>query len=96
MNGVVVGEGSECNKAIIAENAVIGNGCFLGYGEEKENELDPRIYNAGLVTIGEKTVVPDNIKIGKNTVVMGETVESDYKDNELPSGKFIVKAGDEA
>ncbi len=96
MNGVVVGEGTECNKAIIAENAVIGNGCFLGYGEEKENELDSRIYNAGLVTIGEKTVIPDSIRIGKNTVVMGETTESDYKDSELPGGKFIVKAGDEA
>ena len=38
----------------------------------------PKIYNSGLVTIGECTVIPDGVKIGKNTAVSGETKPEDY------------------
>ena len=33
----------------------------------------PKIYNSGLVTIGEWSVIPDNVKVGKNTAISGET-----------------------
>lgn len=96
MNEVVVGEGAQCYKAIIAEGAQIGKNAFLGEGEEVPNETDPKIYNAGLVTIGEKTVIPDNVRIGKNSVVLGNTEASDYADGVLKSGSTLIKAGDEA
>ena len=52
------------------------------------------IYNSGLVTIGECTVIPDNVKVGKNTAISGETTSDDYPDGLLPSGGIIIKAGD--
>lgn len=94
MNEASIGAGGEVNKAIIAENAVIGDNVKLGVGEEAENETDPHIYNHGLVTVGEKTIIPNNVSIGKNSVVAGETTEADYSNNYLPSGKTLVKAGD--
>ena len=94
MNDAVVGDGSECNKAIIAEGAKIGNGTVIGVGEEAPNETDPHIYNAGLVTIGEKTVVPDGVRVGKNSVILGETGSSDYPDGYLKSGSTLIKAGE--
>lgn len=96
MNGSVIGEGVECNKAIIAENVTIGDYAALGVGDEKENDFNSKIYNAGLCTIGEKTVIPDHVTIGKNTVISGITEKDDYKDFALESGKSIIKAGDEA
>ena len=96
MNDVTIGAGSECNKAIIAEGAVLGKNVFLGEGEEADNEADPKIYNSGLVTIGEKTFIPDNVRIGKNSVVLGITEESDYDDLRLKSGGTLIKGGDEA
>ncbi len=94
MNDTVIGAGGELNKAIIAENVVIGNNVKLGIGEEAENETAPHIYNHGIVTIGEKTTIPSNVSVGKNTVISGETSEADYDNAYLASGKTLIKAGE--
>ena len=96
MNEVVVGENCELNKAIIAENVVIKDNVHLGIGDEVVNETDPHIYANGLVTIGENSEVPAGINVGKNTVIFGKTESSDYPNGILPSGKSLIKAGDEA
>lgn len=95
MNGTVIGDGCELNKAIVAENVIIKNNTKLGIGEEVPNETDPHIYNCGMVTIGEKSIIPEGITIGKNSCVFGVTSASDYPDNCLASGKTLIKAGDE-
>ena len=63
----------------MAENVEIKNNCRFGIGDEVENETDPHIYNSGLVCIGEKSIIPENITVGKNTCIFGETVYSDYQ-----------------
>ena len=45
--------------------------------------------------VGEKSVIPDGVSIGKNSVVSGITKFSDYENAFLPSGKTLVKVGDE-
>lgn len=94
MNQTQIGEGCEINKAIIAENVVVGNQVKLGVGEEIENDTAPHIYNHGLVTIGEKSVIPDGISVGKNSVISGVTAAADYEDSQLASGKTLIKAGE--
>ena len=94
MNQTQIGEGCEINKAIIAENVVVGNQVKLGVGEEAENDKAPHIYNHGLVTIGEKSVIPDGISVGKNSVISGVTAAADYEDSQLASGKTLIKAGE--
>lgn len=96
MNHTVIGVGSEVTKAVVAENVTLGKNVVLGAFEEATNETHPHIYNQGLVCIGENTVIPDNIKIGKNTVVSGITTAEDYPDNCLASGKSFIKAGEKA
>ena len=92
MNESQIGANCELHKAIIAENAVIEDCVKLGVGEEAENETDPHIYNHGLVTVGEKSVVPRGITVGKNSVVFGVTSEEDYENGCLASGKTLIKA----
>ena len=53
------------------------------------------IYNHGIVTVGEKSVIPDNISIGKNSVVFGVTSAADYENSVLASGKTLIKAGEQ-
>ena len=96
MNHTEIGANCELNKAIIAEQVQVGDNVKLGVGDEAENETDPHIYNHGIVTIGEKSVVPNNVSVGKNTVVSGITADADYPDNYLASGKTLIKAGDKA
>lgn len=92
MNNVVVGAGCEIYKAIIAENVQLGNGVKLGVGGEAENDTAPHIYNHGLVTVGEKSVIPEGVSVGKNTVIAGVTTPQDYENAYLESGKTLIKA----
>ena len=94
MNSTTIGGGCELNKAIIAENVVVGNNVKIGIGEEAENDTAPHIYSHGIVTIGEKSIVPDNVSVGKNTVIFGETTDADYDNAYLASGKSLIKAGE--
>ena len=95
MNSTSIGKNCELNKAIIAEEVTIKDNVKLGVGEEVPNETDPHIYNNGMVTVGEKSVVPAGVSVGKNTVIFGVTNEKDYRDNCLASGKTLIKVGDE-
>ena len=95
MNHTHIGKDCVVNKAIIAEEVEIGNNVKLGEGVEVPNDIAPHIYDHGLVTIGEKSVIPDGISIGKNTVVSGETRADDYEGSQLGSGKSLIKAGEQ-
>ncbi len=94
MGSTVIGENTVVDKSIIAENVQVGANCVLGVGEEVPNRMKPDVYSFGLVTIGEDSVIPDGITIGKNTAISGVTELSDYPDNKLESGETLMKAGD--
>ncbi|MDO4444282.1 MAG: glucose-1-phosphate adenylyltransferase [Bacillota bacterium] len=91
MKETVIGENAHIDKSIIAENVIVGDNVVMGVGEEAPNVLKPAVYGFGLVTIAENTVIPSNVKIGKNTAISGETTLEDYPDGELVSGGAIVK-----
>lgn len=95
MKSSVIGDNTIINKAIIAENCVIGSNCELGVGEEVVNVRFPNIYTDGLVTIGEESVIPDGVRIGKNTAISGGTTLNDYPSGMLPSGECLIKVGDQ-
>ena len=59
--------------------------------------LKPAVYSFGIATVGEHSVIPDNVKIGKNTAVSGVTVTEDYPEGILKSGQNIkTKDGERA
>ncbi len=94
MADTVIGDHTTIDKSIIAESCRIGSGVTLGVGEEAPNKLNASIYSFGLVTVGEGSVVPDGVAVGKNTAISGETGKQDYPDGTLGSGEVIIKAGD--
>ena len=63
-------------------------------GEEAPNTYNEKVYAFGLVTIGEGSVVPSDVSVGKNTAISGVTMKEDYPDGALLSGGVIIKAGD--
>lgn len=94
MKDTIIGEDCVVDKAIIAEGAELGKGVTLGIGAEVPNRIKPDIYNFGLVTIGENSVIPSGVQIGKNTAVCGITRKEDYPDGRLVSGETLIKAGE--
>ena len=73
MKDAVIGDHCVIDKAIIAENVQIGDNVTLGTGSDTPNKMRPDIYGFGLVTIGEDSVIPSDVQIGKNTAISGVT-----------------------
>jgi glucose-1-phosphate adenylyltransferase len=96
MSNTEIGENTLIDKAIIAEDVKVGNHVQIGVGNEAPNVLRPDIYGFGIATVGEKSVIPDGVKIGKNTALSGVTTVEDYVGGELTSGGALKKGGEEA
>ena len=94
MKDTCIGRNVTINKAIIAENCRIEDGANLGVGDEAPNKMNPNVYAFGLVTVGDDSVIPENVKVGKNTAISGVTLKEDYPNGVLASGEVIIKAGD--
>lgn len=93
MRGTVIGEGAQITKAILAEEVRVGSGVILGDGEYAESALDPQVYRSELAIVGEGSVIPNNVVIGKNTAVSGVTAPEDYPDGRLCGGGFLIREG---
>ena len=52
----------------------------LGIGEEAVNVKYPKIYTDGLVTIGEETIIPEGMKVGKTPQLLVQQQREDYPD----------------
>ena len=48
------------------------------------------------MTIGENSVIPSNVQIGKNTAISGVTEAADYPNGVMDSGETLIKAGERA
>ena len=94
MQDTVIGEGCVIDKAIIAENVKIGDNVTMGIGADTPNKAKPNIYSFGIATVGENSVIPSDVQIGKNTAISGVTVKEDYVNNVLESGEILIKAGE--
>ena len=95
MQNTTIRKNAHIKKSIIAENVEIGENVQTGIGDYAESQLDKKVYSSDLVTIGENSYVPANVKIGKNTAISGVTESSDYSNGVLESGGFIIKGGED-
>lgn len=94
MKDVHIGQGCVVDKSIIAEGVEIGENVVLGVGSDTPNKIRPDIYGFGLVTIGENSVIPSHVQIGKNTAISGVTTKEDYNQGVLESGETLIKVGE--
>lgn len=81
-------------RSIIGERCRIGNEVQIGVGETAKSLLNPDIYSFDLAVVAGGSSIPRKVTIGKNTVISGETMSSDYIDGKLESGGYIIKAGE--
>lgn len=94
MRDVTIGKNCVIDKAIIAEDTEIGDNVIIGAGGEVLNKEKPGVYGGGLVTIGENSVIPSGVQIGKNTAISGVTSAEDYNNGMLGGGETLIKAGE--
>lgn len=94
-NSIVMGEsiirkGATLEMCIISEKCEIGENTSIGQGEAIPHVTKPHIYFSGITAVGDNTVVPDNVTIGKNCEVSGYTLQEHYEDGKLESGHSLI------
>jgi len=89
MSGCTIGKNSQIERCIIDENCFIGNNTKIGMGENIPNVLKPDIYYSGITVIGQSSIIPNNVTIGKNCAIHGLTTIENYNNAQLESGETI-------
>lgn len=95
MDDCIIEENVNIERCIIDRNSTIGKDTRMGEGDNIPNEKYPHIYNTGITVVGENSIIPSGVTIGKNCVIYGKILLSDFTDNLLPSGAGIVKDGEQ-
>lgn len=93
MSRTIVGKNSYISKSILANNVIVGEGAKIGIGEIVINVDKPHIYDSGITVVGEKSVLPANIELGKNVMIEPFVIEEDFNDLHVASGMSIYKGG---
>jgi glucose-1-phosphate adenylyltransferase len=86
----IIRKGARLNRCVVDENCDVGENVIIGEGENIPNAFKPKIYDTGITVLGEHTVIPPNVSIGKNCVVYGFTRAEDYVEGRLESGGSLV------
>lgn len=95
MSDVLIGSNAEVYNSIIGETSVIGNNVKCGVGEYAENAFNPKVYNTSTTVIGSNTVIPNNTTLGKNVVIDNFISLHDFETNNIPSGGYLMKGGEQ-
>ncbi len=90
MKGCYIGKNTVLERCIVDEDTHIGADVKIGMGENTPNKLKPKVYDTGISVIGENTVVPDGVTVGKNCVIYGVTKFEDFEGGVLESGESII------
>jgi len=90
MSETIIRKGAHLETCIVSEKCEIGENTHVGVGEAIPHITKPHIYSSGITVIGDNTVIPDNVKIGKNCEISGYTLQANYEDGKLESGHSLI------
>ncbi len=90
MSETIVRRGAHLETCIVSEKCDIGENTQIGIGENVPHINKPHIYSTGITTIGDNTIIPGDVKIGKNCEIGGHTLKEHYVNGNLESGQSLV------
>ena len=90
MGETIIRKEAKLDHCIVSERSDIGENSQIGVGDPTVHITKPHIYYSGITVIGDNTIVPDNVLIGKNCEVGGHTLKEHYNDNILESGHSLI------
>ena len=68
MPNVKVGENTIIENAIIAENTVLGDNCYIGYHRRSEEEKQEAC-ESNITVVGENLAIPSGFKLNQGSMI---------------------------
>jgi glucose-1-phosphate adenylyltransferase len=90
MERTTIGKNARLERCIVDTSCIIGDNVVIGDGENTPNRDKPKVYDTGITVLGEHTLIPDDVSIGKNCVLYGHTTYNDYPGGRLESGESVM------
>jgi glucose-1-phosphate adenylyltransferase len=82
--------GAVIDQSIVDKEVQIGEGCLVGYGDDRTaNHERPDIVNSGVSIIGKRAVLPPGVRIGRNCVIGPGIVAVPEEDSYIASGTTL-------
>lgn len=87
----IVEAGAIIDRCVVDKRVVVGAGARVGDGDDNTaNQEMPEVLNTGLTMVGEHSLIPEGMVIGRNVVIHPESREKAYgKRKKIPSGANI-------
>lgn len=87
----IVEAGAIIDRCVVDKRVVVGAGARVGDGDDNTaNQAMPEVLNTGLTMVGEHSIIPEGMVIGRNVVIHPESSEKAYgKRKKIPSGADI-------
>ena len=77
MTDTVIEAGAVVDHAIIDKHVVVGRNAHIGYGNDYTHNPEAHI-ETGITVIGKDTIIPPNLKIGRNVVIGSDLKDDDF------------------
>lgn len=87
LNDTIISENVTIDKCIVDKHVVIGNGAYLGYGDDLTPNLEkPEVLSSGITVVEKSSVIPAKTRIGRNCRIfrIGK-----FESTIIPSGSTI-------
>jgi glucose-1-phosphate adenylyltransferase len=87
----VIEAGAIIDRCVVDKRVVIGAGARVGDGDDNAaNKTMPEVLNTGLTMVGEKSVIPEGLVIGRNVVIHPDSTEKTFgKKKKVASGSDV-------
>jgi glucose-1-phosphate adenylyltransferase len=91
LSDTVVEAGAVIDRCVIDKRVLIGAGARIGDGDDNTaNKSMPEVLNTGLTMVGEKSIIPEGLVLGRNVVVHPASGEKTFgKKKKIVSGSDI-------
>jgi glucose-1-phosphate adenylyltransferase len=87
LNNAIIGDHVTIQKSIIDKKVVVGRNSYIGYGDDLTlNQEKPDLLTTGITVIEKRTVIPEEVQIGRNCRVFKS---HDFKDKIIKSGSTL-------
>lgn len=93
LNDSLIEAGAIIDRCVIDKEVIIRQGAKVGDGDDNTpNASLPEVLNTGLTVVGKRSVVPENLVLGRNVVVHSYTEESAFgRKKRIASGGAVGK-----
>lgn len=88
MTDAVIEPGAVVDHSIVDKRVVVGRGAHIGYGTDFTENTELHI-STGISVVGKNTLIPPNLKVGRNVVIGSDLNDDHFSGDLIRSGQNI-------